>query len=176
MAAALAERQGAAVTHQRGVGNGAAAWEESAAVTSRTSDGFLAAGTQRAAARVVVQLTVRESLVIEEARRAERLVALLNTQHSDVISNVRRQSDTKRWLPVPTRQTKQSVCVCTRQTKQSVPVHTPQTKQSFESQYPKDTQNGKLIQFYDQWELISKAIGTNEILIALRNQGNNFKQ
>ena len=44
------------------------------------------------------------------------------------------------------------------------------------SQYPKDTQNGKLIQFYDQWELISKAIGTNEILIALRNQGNNFKQ
>ena len=92
----------------------------------------MAAGAQRAAARVVVQLTVRESLVIEEARRAERLVALLNTQHSDVISNVRRQSDTKRWLPVPTRQTKQSVCVCTRQTKQSVPVHTPQTKQSFE--------------------------------------------
>ena len=94
----------------------------------------MAAGAQRAAARVVVQLAVRESLVIEEARRAERLVALLNTQHGDVISNVRRQSDTQRWLPVRTSQTKQSVCVRTRQTSsQCVYVlRTPQTKQSFE--------------------------------------------
>ena len=89
----------------------------------------MAAGAQRAAARVVVQLTVRESLVIEEARRAERLVALLNTQHSDVISNVRRQSDAKRWLPVRTPQTKQSVPVRTRQMKQPACVRTRQTKQ-----------------------------------------------